>query len=453
MSSTFHQGRMKATYTSRIRSTLGNAGAALVGRGTATIAQALSFAIVGKAYGTPELDRYALGFSIAVFASIILDFGTGTWMTRQIALRQPGSFFVFARLPLLIVATLGGIAAWMAGVLTLPELLAVAVMSAALATSLLAQGVFWGHLMHERDTIFAVAESCLLLLLLIGDKYGLLPHGEPLLYAAAAYSLGAVGRCLILPRDISMRRANGNIVTWWKITHSYGLQNIVTVASTQLDTILLAALFVGGPAGTVAAYALAMRVYYAAPLPVQSMAAALLPRFVENPAKYRRVAILGTIIGTVVAAVGAAVFTLVIPFFGYAPSVVTGLRTVMEILALAFFARCAAYTLGAFITARGNQRTRLWSSVASLSTMVVLDLLLIPRHGATGAALAMVASDWVLLICYGCGAFSASRGAGVQGESFDMYSEEVDGKSGVQLLEDRQSIHNDPQAVGPRTGG
>jgi O-antigen/teichoic acid export membrane protein len=428
------RSQVRAAFSSRVRSTGGNAVSTLLGRGTATFAQALSFAIVGKAYGIPELDRYALGFSIAVFVSLVLDFGTGTWMTRQIALRQPASFFVLARLPIAILAILGGIAAAMTGALGMLELFAITVMSVALAISVLAQGVFWGHLMHERDTVFAVSESCLLLLLLIGDRVGLLPHGEPLLYAASAYSLGAMGRCLSLPRASRLSLGKMKLAMWWRTTHSYGLQNLVTVASTQLDTILLSALVVGGPAGTVAAYALAMRVYYAAPLPVQAMASALLPRFVENPVRYRRIAIFGTVVGTAIAAAGAAVFAVIVPVFGYTPSVVAELRTVMEILAIAFFARCAAYTLGAFVTAQGYQRSRLWSSVAALGTMVSLDLLLIPKHGATGAALAMVASDWVLLVGYLSSTFYAWRGNRVREEpcaASDTGVERTRGTSGA----------------------
>src|SRR5207302_312221 len=85
------------------------------------------------------------------------------------------------------------------------------------------------------------------------------------------------------------------------------------------------------------------------------------------------------------------------------------LRTVMEILSLAFLARCLAYVLGAFVTAQGGQRSRLWSSIVALASMIALDLVLIPRYGITGAAVAMVVSDWTLFLGYLLGAVHIIR--------------------------------------------
>jgi Na+-driven multidrug efflux pump len=101
-----------------------------------------------------------------------------------------------------------------------------------------------------------------------------------------------------------------------------------------------------------------------------------------------------------VACVAAVAFVVIVPVFGYGASVVAQLRTVMAVLSLAFLARCVAYVLGAFVTAQGGQRSRLWSSVAALTSMVTLDFLLIPAYGAKGAAVAMVISDRVLFLGY-----------------------------------------------------
>jgi Na+-driven multidrug efflux pump len=105
-------------------------------------------------------------------------------------------------------------------------------------------------------------------------------------------------------------------------------------------------------------------------------------------------------VGSIIAVGAALVFVAIVPVFGYGAAIVSQLRTIMEILSLAFLARCAAYVLGAFVTAQGGQRSRLWSSVGALSTMVGLDFLLIPSYGADGAAVAMVAADWVLFVGY-----------------------------------------------------
>jgi O-antigen/teichoic acid export membrane protein len=393
-------GRRGLVGSLRIRSAGGNAIATLVARGVSTLAQALAFSIVAKTYGVDSLDSYALGFTIATFAGLVLDFGTGTWVTRQVALRQPASTYVVARAPVLALGLIGALVAVVSGAASVPEALAIVAMSIAIAISLLGQGLFWGQMMHEREMCFAVAESCLVLLFLAGNHFAILPGDHPLVYTAAAYVIGASGRCATLWRKGRPDLGALELGNWWRQMRSYGMQSLVTIASTQLDTILLAALVVGNAPGTVAAYALAMRVYYAAPMPLQAVGAALLPRFVREPERQMRVALLGTAIGSLVACAAAVAFVVIVPVFGYGASVVAQLRTVMEILSLAFLARCVAYVLGAFVTAQGGQRSRLWSSVAALTSMIALDFLLIPVYGAKGAAVAMVISDWVLFLGY-----------------------------------------------------
>ena len=105
-------------------------------------------------------------------------------------------------------------------------------------------------------------------------------------------------------------------------------------------------------------------------------------------------------IGTVLAVCGALAFALAAPLLGYGDEIVDLMRTVLLILSLAFLARCSAYVLSAYVVARGAQLTRLAASVAALGTMVTLDVTLIPVIGAYGAAWAMVAADWVLLVGY-----------------------------------------------------
>src|SRR5207302_7329847 len=123
---------------------------------------------------------------------------------------------------------------------------------------------------------------------------GALPGRQPLVYTAGAYALGALGRSMALIRDRQLDLGTLNVISWWKQMHPYGIQSLVTIAGTQLDTILLALLLVRKGTGTVAAYALAMRVYYAAPMPLQAVGAALLPRFVREPQRHIRPALTGT---------------------------------------------------------------------------------------------------------------------------------------------------------------
>ncbi len=392
----------------RVRSVSGNTVAMLLARLLTTLSQAAAFALVEKGYGTQTLDRYAVAFAAATFVGLSLDFGTSTWATRELALRRPAYACVRARLPMLSLVLVGLAVGVGADVLDIGQALEIVAIGAVLAASYLAKGLFMGRRMHEREAIFAAAESALMIALLAGSFLKILPHLSPLIYTCMAYAAGALGRWVTMPAAIRPARGTGaagtTAASWWfKTMTPYGAQNMVMMASTQLDVVLLAALWLMPVPGGVAAYALAMRVYYAAPMPLDALSSALLPRFVERPGEHRRTAILGTVLGSLLAACTAGSFAWAAPLFGYSQEIVHQLRVALLILAFSFLARCLAYVLGALVTAQGRQRTRLFSATGSLTVMVTLDLILIPSHGLVGASWAMVAADWVQIVGYAVG--------------------------------------------------
>jgi O-antigen/teichoic acid export membrane protein len=401
----------RAFTPSRIRSVPGNTAAMLLARVLTTLAQAGAFALVEKGYGTHTLDRYAVAFAAATFVGLSLDFGTGTWATRELALRRPVCACLRARLPMLGLVAVGLALGVGAHDLDTAQALEIVAMGTVLAGSYLAKGLFMGRRMHEREAIFAALESCLMILLLTGSYLQILPHLSPLLYTTMAYAAGALGRWLTMPAALRPSRGAGGVGWWFRTMTPYGAQNMVMMASTQLDVVLLAALWLMPMPGGVAAYALAMRVYYAAPMPLDALSSALLPRFVERPGQHRLAAILGTVLGTLIAASTAALFAWIAPLFGYSEAIVHQLRVSLLILSFSFMARCLAYVLGALVTAQGRQRTRLFSATGSLTVMVTLDLILIPHHGLIGASWAMVAADWVQIAGYGVGVWRINLSA------------------------------------------
>lgn len=383
-----------------LRSMPGNAAATLVARGFTTIAQVAVFAVIAREYGAKALDSYAVAFSIATFAGLVLDFGMSMWATREVARGKHVSPQLRARIPLgcvILLATLGCAAA---GVVSVGEAGVVAVLAIAMAASLLARGVFWGRRLHDRETAFATLESWGVVALLVAAHFGAVPRTNALLWTAIAYTAGAIGRWSTMPGEARPSGRGDTTRVWIRELAPFGIQNMVTTASAQLDVVLLALLITHPRPGTVAAYALALRVYYASPMPLEALGAALLPRFVQDAPAYRRAAIVGTLIGTVLAVSGAVAFSLVAPALGYGDAIVHLMRSVLGILSVAFLARCSAYVLSAYVIAQGAQLTRLVASAAALATMVTLDVTLIPLIGAYGAAWAMVAADWVLLVGY-----------------------------------------------------
>jgi O-antigen/teichoic acid export membrane protein len=384
----------------KLRSVHGNAAATLTARGMTTISQVVVFALVVREYGAHALDQYAVAFAVATFGGLVLDFGTSLWATREIARGHCIDAFLLARLPLSVLVTLSVAGGVVSGLLTVEQAVAILVIATAMAMSLLARGVFWGQRIHDRETVFAGLESWGLVILLVAAHFGLLPRLTPLLYTAIAYGAGAVGRWASMPAAIRPSLHASNPIAWVREMAPFGMQGLVTTASAQLDVILLSVLVIHPTAGTIAAYALALRVYYASPMPLEALGSALLPRFVEHPERYRRTAMVGTAGGTALAASGAVLFSLIAPHLGYGAIIVHRMREALMVLAFAFLARCSAYVAGAYVTAQGAQRTRLAASLGALVTMVALDLTLIPIKGAIGAAWAMVAADWVLLLGY-----------------------------------------------------
>ncbi len=365
-----------------------------------TLAQVAVFAVIAREQGAKALDSYAVGFSIATFAGLVLDFGMSVWATREVARGNRISAQLRARLPVGGAVLLATALCVEAGVVTPSEGAVVGVLAIAMAASLLARGIFWGRRMHDRETVFGALESWGVVALLVAAHLGGLTMTNALVWTAIAYTAGAIGRWASMPPEARPIVHNDRTRVWVRELAPFGIQNMVTTASAQLDVVLLALLISHPQAGTVAAYALALRVYYASPMPLEALGAALLPRFVVDASAYRRAATLGTLFGTVLAVSGAATFALAAPVLGYGNELVHVMRNVLAILSLAFLARCSAYVLSAYVIAQGAQLTRLAASVAALGTMVSLDVTLIPLIGAYGAAWAMVAADWVLLVGY-----------------------------------------------------
>jgi O-antigen/teichoic acid export membrane protein len=392
-----------------LRSVQGNAIATFVARLLTTTSQIAVFAVVAREFGARELDSYAVAITIATFASLLMDFGMSLWATRETAAGHRISSGLVARLPL-GVATCAALAVCVAArVVSAKEAAELAVIGVAMAASLLARGVFWGHRMHDREMVFATLESWGVVILLLAARLGVFRGADPLLLTAISYGAGAIGRWSTMPPEMRPHLGGEGTIRWARTMAPFGMQNVVMTASAQLDVILLSALAVNPPVGTVAAYALALRVYYAAPMPLEALGAALLPRFVQEPGKHRRTAVAGTLIGTVIAAAGGGLFALVAPVLGYGHGLVHLMRAVLLVLTASFLARCGAYVLSSYVIARGAQLTRLAASSASLITMVALDVLLIPLDGPYGAAWAMVASDWVLLVGYALGSRHTAR--------------------------------------------
>jgi O-antigen/teichoic acid export membrane protein len=392
------------------RSLSKNTLATLAARAFTTAGQLVIFALVAVTYGEAALDRYVVLLAIAFLGGVVADFGAGLYVTREVALDRPPNLGIRVRTLLTVPLLVGITWAITASKVTVTEGVALSVLVIALAASLLAKGLFWGQILYEREAAVASSEVAALSLIFVGISVGALPKVDPLALAACCYAAGALVRWLwVLSRsrpDLS-RETRG--AKWLRDVSPYGLQTLVTTTSAQLDLVLLSLLWTADAAGAVAAYAVALRVYYAAPMPLEALSAALLPRLVtDTQQRFRQMAILGAA-GCVLTVIAILIFGAFAPLFGFEDTVVDPLRSILWVLLLAVPMRCSSYLLGALVTAQGAQKERFLASSAALITMVTLDLALIPDYGPIGAAWALVAADSVLATGYALAAHRAHR--------------------------------------------
>jgi O-antigen/teichoic acid export membrane protein len=379
-----------------------NTASTFVARVSSMAVQAIGFAIVANMDGSAALNSYAVSTTVAFLGALLLDFGTSTWITRRVALGELPGPFLTARLPLVLIGCAVALGAWSIGGTDLELPLATLVMAISIGISLTARGVFWGQFEYDWEAGCSIGESVLVVLLLFLSGTGVLPRLDPIVWPALGYGIGAVARVSIVRFTHDKAFWSRRLPGWWQQTYSYGMENLLVAAGTQLDVLILAVLATSAEqeAGAVAAYALAMRVYYGAPTLVQALAAALLPRFTQDDQEHLSQAWKGTVGGAVVGFGAAVAFAVGCPLLGYPDSVVTSLRQALAILSLSFAPRCAAYVLGAYLTARGEQRIRVRGSLMAALVMIAGDFALIPLMGANGAAIAMVAADWLLFGAY-----------------------------------------------------
>jgi O-antigen/teichoic acid export membrane protein len=383
---------------------------ALVSRLSTVVGQVVALSIISRGYGSRAIDGYSFALALALFGALFIDFGTGLRGTREVAAGTRLAPSALARLPFAAVVVIAVALLSVAGRLTSTEAGAVAALAVAQAASALAKGIFWGSLRFGREAMFAIGEVALLAVLLaIGaSAAGALPG--PMACCALAYVTGAVARWAFVPAHLRPAGSAVRFRAWLSDTAAYGLQSLTVTASAQLDLVILALLVSSRETGVVGAYALGLRVYYAAPMPIESFAAALLPRFVTRESNRVRSSVAAGGVASIGAVSAMAAFVVAAPWLGFHHDVVGALRNVTLILALGMPFRCMAYICGAWLTARGYQRRRFVASATALATMLLLDFALIPTHAASGAAIAMVAADGVLFLGYGLATWSESRG-------------------------------------------
>lgn len=394
---------LKSGRTKRIDSLLGNASATFLGRIVSASGQFACLLLIGGRLGGHALDRYVLIFTAAGLAAALVDFGSGMWAMREVAAARALRFAWRTKFGAFLLVVVVGLCATRTDHLSGTELAQGLAWTAVAAGTLLARGTLWGLRAHHIEAYAAALETSVQAVALVLLPTDVIEPIGPVGLALIAYAIGLALRAgFLLRRKVPTSSATISVAT----LAPYGLQGFVTFAGMRLDVILLYSLGTIATPGALGGYAVALRAYAAAPIPLEAASAALLPRLVHSVGPYvttiRRIWLGGALAATG----GVFAFMSLIPAMEASATIVAATRSVLSILIFSVGLRCGAYLLGAVVTAQGRQTERLVAASASLVVMVLLDLILIPYHGIVGAAWAFAVSDVVLVALY---AASAAR--------------------------------------------
>jgi O-antigen/teichoic acid export membrane protein len=394
---------------SRPRSTLwreyghslfGHASVQLAARAYTSATQLVVFGMVGALGSDRLIATFALSMAAAGLLSTLVDFGAGLWVIRNIADGESLPRLLIPRATAVVLGGLGVVSAAALEIITWAAVPWVLLIGTAIGASSLWRGVLWGRLHHEKEALASVLQASILVVLIgVALALGADSPSAPLLAATVAYGTGYLARRFMARGMVRVARELVGLGTWVRQVYSYAGQAVVTSAQTQADLLLLAALW-SGPAAGVAAYALAMRFYYAIGMPFEALGTAILPRVaLRQRIRWERIVKVG-VPGAALALLTMWALTSSGSLFGLSAAGAEYLETIGVILCFALPWRFASYVFGAVVTGSGRQTARFASAIAGLATMLTLDVLLIPWAGPSGAAAALACADAVLMIGY-----------------------------------------------------
>lgn len=377
------------------------------------VARAASFGVVllaARRLGESAFGLYnygiALGFVVAQFA----DLGLQMVITREVARQERGAaplvraaLYLKGALSLLVLLLLLAVTAGYAPSVRLALL--------SLGLTMLAQTYleFAAYVFRGQQRLLVEAQllaSARVLVALLGALILWLDGG---LLGLALGNLVAVGLLAgwgfwRLRRAGWLRQPAGRTVYLPLIRQALplGMAIFLSIAYTRLAVLLLQA---KGGALLVADFSAAQRLVEPAQILPASLLAAVFPAYAQalhaDPDGARRLALRVSVLLVGLGLALALAFLLLAPWLipflygqGYADSI-----GVLQILGFATIPAFVNYSLTHYLIARGRQALLGYFNGAMLLLHAALSWLLIPRLGAAGPAVSMVAAELLLFIC------------------------------------------------------
>lgn len=368
--------------------------------------------------GTEAYGTYAALLSLSFLFNILLDIGTTNWNTRQVArqegdLRQQvnGILAVRGALVVLYFLVLGGAAVLLGYDRTALQLLAVLGLNQALAATLLYfRSNIAGLQRFAQDSLLSVLDRVVLIGICAWLLWGRQSEGPfPIMHFAWAQTV-AYGVAVIVAGLLTARHTAGLRPRWDRpfiagVVRSslpYALLVLLMSFYYRTDTVMLERMVSDG-ALQAGIYAQGFRFFEALNMFGFLLAGLLLPMFSRQLATAQSVAPLSdlaarlVICGSVAVAIACSSYSEAIMALRYTEHVEAS-APVFAILVWSFVAVCISYVYGTLLTAGG--RLTLLNKAAALGMVlnIGLNLVLIPRYQAWGAAIAGCVTQWIMAI-------------------------------------------------------
>ena len=358
--------------------------------------------------GTEAYGGYAALLSLSFLLNILLDFGITNWNTRHIAQNadrmrdQIGGILTVRALLVVLYAAALFLVALVIGYRGMQlSLLAVLVLNQALvATILYFRSNIAGAQRFAQDSLLSVLDRVLLIAicgwLLWGRSVGAPFRIEWFVLAQTfAYGITALVAFALVVTRAGIPRLNWDRVFFRQVLRQsfpYALLVLLMTFYYRTDTVMIERLLPDGPlqAGI---YAQGFRFFEAFNMLGFLLAGLLLPMFsrmLKMGSDIRPLTSLATrlvIAGTIVVAVLGCFYAKPIMDLRYTEHTEES-AAAFAVMIWSFVAVCITYVYGTLLTASGDLRTLNWMAAGGMVLNIVLNLILIPRYQAFGAACA-----------------------------------------------------------------
>jgi O-antigen/teichoic acid export membrane protein len=378
------------------------------------LSSSLLFVIIARALGVEEFGRFAFALSFTGIFLVFADYGFNLLIVRDVAVSPTDALRIVNRvLNGKLVLAVAATAVLVIAIKSLDyppetELLVYVLWAAALMYSfgLVLNTVFRGLNRFQYETyptviLNAVQFALVAAMLLMG--FGSISVALAYLVSRAVYLMVSLR---LVRRKIGRLGFSVEVVDGLRILNEslpFGVHAILAVLYFQLDTVFLS--YLSGDA-EVGYYQAAMRVVMALMIAHELIATSYFPvlarDFKADPVAFRAH---GAALNKYMLLAGALSAAFLLPYSGSVIGVLYGERylsaaPVMRLLSVVVFLRFLGASYANFITVADSQRLRALGVGLSVVVNVALNLALIPRYGAAGAAVASIFTHLFLEALY-----------------------------------------------------